>query len=188
MNPFSSISEAYKRWRHSRGFGVHSPFAYDLVKNVISPGNYAYYGYWDIDKAILSPQANAYPSMRKDARLLLRLLVWLKTSQLLIYPPQQTVFSTVAAAAGIKSIDTSNLKTLRLNAGELLLVSGKTPPEGEISKIIRIGTPIMAYDPSLRMRNEMKNAMTDGLILEGRRIILAIPRPEMALTSYSVKF
>lgn len=188
MNPFSSISEAYKRWRHSRGFGVHSPFAYDLVKNVISPGNYAYYGYRDIDRTILSPEVHVYSSLRNDARLLLRLLVWLNVKRLLIYPPSQTVFATVAAAAGIKSMDASNLKALRPNVGELLIVSGKTPGEGEISEIIRNGIPIIAYDPSLRLRNEMKGAMKDGLILEGTRIILAIPRPEMALTSYTVRF
>lgn len=185
---FSSISQAYKRWRHSRGFGVHSPYAYDLIKSVVSPGNYAYYGYWDIDKAILSPQAHDYPFLRKDARLLLRLLVWLKSSRLLIYPPQQTVFSTVAAAAGIKYADISNLKTLAPKAGDLLLISGKSPRDGEGAKIITEGVGIIAFDPSKRLRKEMTEAMKDGLILEGTRILLAIPRPEMVLTSYSIKF
>lgn len=188
MNPLSSISEAYKRWRHSRGFGIHSPFAYDLVKNVISPGQYSYYGYWDIDKAILSPQSNDYPALRKDARLLLRLLVWLNVKRLWIYPPSQTVFATVAAAAGIKCSDVSNLKNLATQSGDLLLISGKSPHVGEAAKIITGGTGTIAFDPSKRLRNEMKEAMKDGLILEGTRAVLAIPRPEMALTYYSVKF
>lgn len=188
MDVFSSISEAYKRWRHSRGFGVHSPYAYDLIKSVISSGDYVYYGYWDIDKAILSPQAHDYPALRKDARLLLRLLVWLNTSRLLIYPPQQTVFSTVAAAAGVKCADASNLKTLPTKAGDLLAISGKSPRDGETARIINEGIAIIAFDPSKRLRKEMTTAMKDGILLEGTRILLAIPRSEMALTSYSMKF
>ena len=188
MNVFSSISETYKRWRHSRGFGVHSPFAYDLVKSVVSPGNYAYYGYWDIDKAILSPKANDYPALRKDARLLLRLLVWLNSTRLLIYPPQQIVFSSVATAAGVKSTDISNLKTLKPDTGDLLVISGKSPRDGETARIIKEGTAAIAYDPSQRLRKEITEAMSNGLILEGIRILLAIPRPQMALTSYSIKF
>ena len=188
MNVFSSISEAYKRWRHSHGYGVHSPYAYQLIKSVVSPGNYVYYGYWDIDKAILSPQAHDYPALRKDARLLLRLLVWLNTSRLLIYAPQQTVFSTVAAAAGVKHADVSNLKTLPTKAGDLLVITGKSPRDGETALIINEGIATIAFAPSQRLRKEMTTAMKDGLILEGTRILLAIPRSEMVLTSYSMKF
>lgn len=188
MNVFSSISEAYKRWRHSRGFGVHSPYAYDLIKSVVSPGNYAYYGYWDIDKAILLPQTHDYPSLRKDARLLLRLIVWLNVKKLIIYPPSQTVFAAVAAAAGVKSMEVSNLKTWSPKAGDFLVISGKSPRDGETAKIINEGIGIIAFDPSKRLRKEMTESMIDGLILEGTRIILAIPRPEMVLTFYSIKF
>lgn len=188
MSLFSPISEAYKRWRHSRGFGVHSPYAYELIKSVVSPGNYAYYGYWDIDKAILSPQARDYPALRKDARLLLRLVVWLNVKRLIIYPPSQTVFAAVAAAAGIKSADAANLKSFSPKAGDLLLISGKSPHDGETAKIIAEGIGIIAFDPSRRLRKEMTETMRNGLILDGTRILLAIPRPEMALTSYTIKF
>lgn len=34
----------YRRWRHSRGYGVHSPFAYRIVKEVVAPtSGYTYY-------------------------------------------------------------------------------------------------------------------------------------------------
>lgn len=36
----------YLRWRHSHGFGVHSPFAFDFLCSELRPqGGYAYYGY-----------------------------------------------------------------------------------------------------------------------------------------------
>ncbi len=40
----AKLAGAYRRWRHTRGFGIHSPFAYRLVKEVVSPSpGYLYY-------------------------------------------------------------------------------------------------------------------------------------------------
>ncbi|MDE6272422.1 MAG: hypothetical protein K2M31_05385 [Muribaculaceae bacterium] len=39
-----NFCEFYRRWRHTRGFGIHSPFAYRLVTEAIRPARgYAYY-------------------------------------------------------------------------------------------------------------------------------------------------
>lgn len=35
----------YIRWRHSKGFGMHSHFAYRFVTDVLKPGIYGYYAY-----------------------------------------------------------------------------------------------------------------------------------------------
>lgn len=44
MPSFLNISRAYKRWRHGRGFGVHSPFAFRFITEVLNlPGYYTYY-------------------------------------------------------------------------------------------------------------------------------------------------
>ncbi len=55
MNPLTLLANAYLRWRHSHGFGVHSPFAYNLVTMAVRPGKYGYYGYELIDRVILTP-------------------------------------------------------------------------------------------------------------------------------------
>ena len=71
------IAESYKRWRHTRGYGVHSPYAYSVVKEVVRPGRrYAYYGYDDIDNAI---DSNAVRHARRMATTLLRLAAFLRT-------------------------------------------------------------------------------------------------------------
>lgn len=38
------IADSYKRWRHGRGFGVHSPFAYRFVNDIVrTRRGYGYY-------------------------------------------------------------------------------------------------------------------------------------------------
>lgn len=62
--------EWYKRWRHSRGYGVHSPSAYRLVMEVIRPSTlYAYYAY-----PLLHSLAGGEYSAR-ELKLLYRVLV-----------------------------------------------------------------------------------------------------------------
>ena len=86
MNPLALIWNNYLRWRHSKGFGVHSPFAYNLVTTVVRPGIYGYYGYDDIESAIYEETDNPEgdPALENDARLLLRLAVCLKTERLVL--------------------------------------------------------------------------------------------------------
>lgn len=60
----------WQRLRHSRGFGVHSPFAYRFIREVICE-RYAFYAYDALDAA-----AGGWPGGVRAARLLLRVAVW----------------------------------------------------------------------------------------------------------------
>lgn len=56
----------YKRWRHTRGYGVHSPFAYRLITEAIHPKHgYVYY-------------AELGPGMTPLQRTLLRMDIFLR--------------------------------------------------------------------------------------------------------------
>lgn len=61
------IGRWYKRWRHGRGFGVHSPLAYALVSEVLSKQRgYAY-------RAELDPNLGGGVLCNARARMLVRL-------------------------------------------------------------------------------------------------------------------
>lgn len=63
-----------KRLRHRKGYGVHSPFAYDFLRDVVYEKNH-YYAYEDIDKRL---KGNLWQRLcqRKRERLLFRLQNW----------------------------------------------------------------------------------------------------------------
>ena len=60
----------WPRLRHSRGFGVHSPFAYAFIRDAIR-GHYAYYAY---------ELADAVPARAAELRLLVRVCAFLNPS------------------------------------------------------------------------------------------------------------
>lgn len=51
MPRFLNLFLKYSRWRHSRGFGIHSPFAFRFITEVLCmPELYGYYSYLDIPR------------------------------------------------------------------------------------------------------------------------------------------
>lgn len=189
MNPLSAAFGAYLRWRHSRGFGVHSPFAYNFVKTAINPGRrYGYYGYYDIDVALMSHDSGQYPRLRKDARLLLRMLATLGTRRLLMHAPVQPALRTAAEAAGAECVQLAKEKLPDAEPGDMLLAIGDSADADTAAKALRAGTTVVAFDPSPAIAQSLSGFRQKGLLLEGTRIMAAIPNPDMAFVSYTIKF
>lgn len=86
----------WRRLRHGRGFGVHSPFAYRFIREVLRE-RCAYYGYTTADAV-----AAAWPAGRRGARLLLRVAAFAQPRLVLLAcpaPMASAAASIVAAAA-----------------------------------------------------------------------------------------
>ena len=69
LSLFDGFAQWYKRLRHSKGFGIHSPFAFMLVNEIINC-RCRYYGYDDIEPYIDLMKGR---KQRRLARLLIRL-------------------------------------------------------------------------------------------------------------------
>lgn len=66
---------SYKRWRHKKGYGVHSPFAYSLIKDLSAkPGSYYK------DKMMSKLMGAKYTYTHRQGRLLHRLIARLDPS------------------------------------------------------------------------------------------------------------
>lgn len=61
-----------RRWRRSQGFGVHSPFAFSFIREVLRERRCAYYAYADIAREVACREGAI---SEKDALLLYRVVV-----------------------------------------------------------------------------------------------------------------
>lgn len=189
MTLLTSPLKAYVRWRHSRGYGIHSPFAYELVKMALHPGPYEFYGYEEIDRTIFGAGYKGYPKSRSDARLLLRLLVQLRTRRLLL-PAGLPAMRAAAGAAGVPCVEYSRSQDLpEPQPGDMLVTVAHNVPEFEIARRIRNVTVVFAMMPSEKATAAIYEACAPhGLIFHGVRLLLAVPREEMAFVAYTMKF
>lgn len=74
-SPLRRFSQWLSRWRHRRGYGVHSPWAFSWITQVIY-NDMAYYAYADLQRRrrlpATDPEALAGALNEKDDRLLFR--------------------------------------------------------------------------------------------------------------------
>ena len=180
--------QSYLRWRHSHGFGVHSPYAYQLVTTVIRPGDYGYYGYDRIDRLFLSPKHESGNKLRKDLYLLLRLIVNADVKRLIVFPEMQSYYKTVAKCAGISCETYISGKEKKYGQGDLLCISGEFSDCQAMESIESNNVAVIAFDPSKELREILEQPKERGLLFTGKRIIIRIPRKEMAFAAYSMKF
>lgn len=187
------IWKAYLRWRHRKGFGVHSPFAYNLVTTAINPGVYGYYGYDAIDRLLLSSRERG-GALRADARLLLRLLIHLGCRRLLLAAAAPALTKAVmAAAAKAAGASTALFKEGRIpkaTNGDFLLIDGQETlmTNDELRERLNAGTPVMIAEPTPGQNAMLYASCQRGVIFEGTRLTVAIPREEMAFVAYTMQF
>lgn len=95
------IINRFRRWRHSRGFGIHSPFAFRFVCEVLNPPRaYGFYAYEELDARLR--QLRLRSISRRRLRMLFRVVVELRPATVSIVadgPVAELLRFVVAKAA-----------------------------------------------------------------------------------------
>lgn len=86
------IKELINRYRHNRGFGVQSPYAYHFVTSVLAE-KYPYYAYPSVNRTAAKC---GYKAAR--ARLLFRIANYSRPQNILMYAPCEAVVSALTMA------------------------------------------------------------------------------------------
>ncbi len=112
--------ERFKCWRHGRGFGVHSPYAFRMVSDVLHlPVSYSYYQYRDIARERARLRA---PVSLDEAFLIFRLVVEFQPAQVFIAargPLHRLLCSIVHLAVPAAAI----IRTLPDGDGRLMVIA-----------------------------------------------------------------
>ncbi|MCM1377950.1 MAG: hypothetical protein NC097_02180 [Clostridium sp.] len=175
--------DLYRRLRHTYGYGVHSPLAFRLVKDILNPSvSLAWYGYEDIEQWLErrkdSPLAPLTPityrssrQLRKDARLLLRFATF--TSCSTAWAPANTPETLFAALhlADSRMIITSDLDSL--DRANFILALGNTLSIEDLRRAMsRTGVRLLWLNPPEEAVPE--SIISGGVCLRGKRRWLAI--------------
>ena len=128
------IAQRYKRWRHGRGFGVHSPFAYRVVTDILHPARGCeYYSMKRLNYLI-----RHYPSRtRRFCRLLFRMAARLPITTLLIPGDHSALPAEVMKNANSRLHFTRHLPA-NIGSGLLILAD---PAEVSQSHLTALHTP-----------------------------------------------
>ena len=183
-NPILSLfSDTLSRKRHSKGFGVHSPFAYRFVTDVIKTGPYGYYAYDRLER-----DTNLSARETNEARFFIRLAVFLNASRFLLYPGTPRVVKAAAKALGKSVIETDSTKKIKFREGDLIVVHDSGLTLETLSEAIDSGASVLALSPSPEISDFLSKPLTKGLLLRAKEKILLIPRQEMEYVAYKIAF
>lgn len=181
---FSGLTESYKRWRHTRGYGVHSPFAYSLVCNVLKPKvPYAYYGYEDIDNAVERGESRRN---RREARILLRLAARLGVRSAFIPQHSVNTFRVALLAADSRM----HISTAMSEIPDCTLIGSNSdyvPLDVLKHTLTRPGSILALRKLPAGWIDELFETLDEGLMLFGRDNAIIISRPGMQKVAYSIR-
>lgn len=177
------MMESYRRLRHTYGFGVHSPFAYSLVTNVVRPGRrYAFYGYEDIDATFGS---RVLPGVRREARMLLRLAAFLRPREVFLPSGIHAAYHASLHAAGVREI----VRRPKLaDRCDMICTHGDFLPEHLLRECLsRPGSVVAIRDVPPAWAQRLFRSLGDGLMILGRRNAVLIHRTDMQPLCYTMK-
>lgn len=182
------IAEAYKRWRHTRTFGIHSPLAYYIMREVVNQP-YAYYGY-DLIEAELE-HLRRPRRVRSFARLLLRLSNFLQPSAVYISPSAPDVLEGALKAGKSDIRILRNIAEVAEKSGsvELVIDTARTvTPEILGSLLSGSDSALLLVNASDEIRRMILSEPPAGITFWSPAHILVFLRKGLPCYVYSVNF
>ncbi len=187
------LTRRYRRWRHTRGFGIHSPYAYSLLTDSLRPGmRYGYYGDTDISEAVESWQMETGASGRATrrlehrCRLLLRLLAATNPATLWIDPQLPPPMAKAAEAAGYRP---GEKLVVDWRKSVMSVIDGSNGRRIGADMYLHLTTPgrcMLVLDVSPELADALYSMLPEGLMLRGKRVVWIINRRGMRKLSYTV--
>ncbi len=168
MVPELNIRRRWRMFRHEYGFGIHSPFAYRFITEVIRQP-YAYYAY------------AALPDKRQ--RLIFRIAVELRCRRVAVYGP---------AAWGKAARMSSRKTTVRPERPDLAILDARSASDADCHKVcadITAGASAIAFYTDSKLRAAMLDALGgSGMSFQNSRGCLIVVNRALPRQHFEVSF
>lgn len=180
MNIFRYIGEGYLRLRHSRGFGVHSPFAFGITELLRERHDYSYY-----DEYELKDEAFARGSRRlwHDCFIVFRLCSRLTAANVWSGKDAGPVIEHAARLAVPDMKRMEGEKSLR--ESDVIIFPDKSPEE--VVRTMKDGAVAFFRNPSAAEMAAALGSLPGGLLLISPSRALLFRRDSMHRTSYTTR-
>lgn len=148
-----AVLKRFRCWRHSRGFGIHSPFAFRFVTEVLCQPLH-YYAYSDI------------PADR-SLRLLLRLVLSFRPRRVCVMSAQSDILGRAVRAA-------SSAVVLADSSPDMLVVDVATTPPDRYLPLLSPGVHAVFFKASPADVDAILSARQAGMTFSNRRGTLVV--------------
>lgn len=170
-----------RRWRNTRGFGVHSPFGYAIARCVVRPDKkYGYYGYGLLRDA----EGRACPrKIRKKCEMFLRLVCLLRPESIYLPPTADPLFFAMAKAADSRI----HIATDKKDAAGCTMIAADaaTFPETLLqSHLSQPGNAVVLENADETVCRNLFDSMDEGIMVRGKRNAIIIARTGMQKVDY----
>lgn len=176
------LSERIKRWRASKGYGVHSPLAFRIVKTVVRPGReYSYYGE---ERLSLGRET---PLLTRRARLLLRFVAELQPSYVWVSPDMPEVMKeAIRLAGGVVRLYDGDLYPDDYDKADMVVVYGKGLKKAHLRKVMTAGKSLIGFDIGDRFTAWVAELMAGGIVFDAAGSVMAVNTADSTVHSYKV--
>ena len=195
-----TLWEWLSRWRATRGYGVHSPLAFRLIKNVVRPASgVAYYG-----EAKLSPLASG-PKEVKLAKSLLRFTAQMQPAFVWTTPEVPDIYIEAIRLAGcVVRIFDGEIFPDKINTADMIVICGLpsknrhmrkrqkgqktqgTPGKRELSRLMEDERSLFAFNMPVKEIENLAKCVKKGVVLESPDSMMAVGRKEGEAHRYRI--
>ena len=180
-----NIAEWINRWRHNKGYGVHSPLAYDFLREAIAERRgYGYYGYERLEAMAGSSGTG---QLERRARLLLRIAVREQPSTVWISPKTPEILVEAVRTAG---------SVMRIYDGEYspeevkradMIVAWKRLPRGFYKKMREGEATAVCFDIGEKKTRELGKKTGESIVFDMGGSAIVIARKGISGVVYKIK-
>lgn len=179
-----TLKERFLRWRASRGYGVHSPLAFRMVKHVVRPSkDVIYYG----EERLLLESGDADPRDIRQARMLLRFVAELQPAYVWTYGTLPGIFiEAIRMAGGVVRIYDGDIYPDEISKADMTVAYRKELRKPQLRKALAPGKAMIAFGMKEKWVKGVAGELKSGIVLDMADAVIAVATAADALHCYNV--
>ena len=166
-----TLAERFRRWRATRGYGIHSPLAFKVVTQAVRPERgVSYYGEEQLHS--------------RRAQVLLRTVALLQPAYVWTSPglPEEYLEAIRLAGCVVRIFD-GKVFPDDIDKADMVVLDS---PKRSLKPVIFPGKALVAFDIKPEFVQKVKNQIKGGILLDAVTGLIALATSDPQLHSYQV--